>query len=107
METHRLYGDSYGLTMGVIEQVAQQGLACVTHMNLEVSTTHCGDCSAVTLAYLTHKPMKSLAFPFSMTCIGSAPTVLVWHTLKGLPTCLHVYNNICIIGCSLPKEDTL
>ena len=42
METHRLYGDSYGLTMGVIEQVAQQGLACVTHMNLEVSTTHYG-----------------------------------------------------------------
>jgi hypothetical protein len=25
----------YGLTMAAIEQVAQQGLACVTHMNLE------------------------------------------------------------------------
>lgn len=28
----------YGLTMAAIEQVAQQGLACVTHMSLEV---HC------------------------------------------------------------------
>ena len=27
---------SYGLTMAAIEQVAQQGLACVTHMNIEV-----------------------------------------------------------------------
>lgn len=26
----------YGLTMAAIEQVAQQGLACVTHMSLEV-----------------------------------------------------------------------
>ena len=28
----------YGLTMAAIEQVAQQGLACVTHMSFEVST---------------------------------------------------------------------
>jgi len=28
----------YGLTMAAIEQVAQQGLACVTHMQLQVST---------------------------------------------------------------------
>lgn len=27
----------YGLTMAAIEQVAQQGLACVAHMTLEVS----------------------------------------------------------------------
>ena len=26
----------YGITMAAIEQVAQQGLACVTHMSLEV-----------------------------------------------------------------------
>ncbi len=26
----------YGLTMAAIEQVAQQGLACVTHMSIEV-----------------------------------------------------------------------
>lgn len=28
----------YGLTMAAIEQIAQQGLACVTHMTLEVTT---------------------------------------------------------------------
>ena len=31
----------YGLTMAAIEQVAQQGLACVTHMSLEVCNYSC------------------------------------------------------------------
>ena len=30
----------YGLTMAAIEQVAQQGLACVTHMNIDVRCMH-------------------------------------------------------------------
>ena len=38
MQTFKMKGSSYGLTMAAIEQVAQQGLACVTHMGLEVCT---------------------------------------------------------------------
>ena len=38
VETVKTERGLYGLTMAAIEQVAQQGLACVTHMSLEVST---------------------------------------------------------------------
>ena len=38
VETVKSERGLYGLTMAAIEQVAQQGLACVTHMSLEVST---------------------------------------------------------------------
>ena len=31
----------YGLTMAAIEQITQQGLACVTHMSLEVHDCTC------------------------------------------------------------------
>ena len=36
----------YGLTMAAIEQVAQQGLACVTHMSIEVCS-----CALICLCY--------------------------------------------------------
>ena len=36
METVKLGEDQYGLTMAAIEQVAQQGLASITHMHLQV-----------------------------------------------------------------------
>ena len=36
IETHWLNGYRYGMTMAALEQVAQQGLACVTHMSIEV-----------------------------------------------------------------------
>ena len=36
VQTYRTSKGSYGLTMAAIEQVAQQGLACVTHMSIEV-----------------------------------------------------------------------
>ena len=34
-------GCRYGLTMAAVEQVAQQGLACVTHMTIEVHKYMC------------------------------------------------------------------
>lgn len=37
LQTFRARGFSYGLTMAAIEQVAQQGLACITHMSIEVT----------------------------------------------------------------------
>ena len=37
IQTYRISGYWYGLTMAAVEQVAQQGLACVTHMSIEVS----------------------------------------------------------------------
>ncbi len=41
MESVKVGGHEYGLTMAAIEQVAQQGLACVTHMDLQVrNVTH-------------------------------------------------------------------
>ena len=39
MQTSLVNGQRYGLTMAAIEQVAQQGLACVTHMSIEVPIT--------------------------------------------------------------------
>ncbi len=36
IQTFKKVGYSYGLTMAAVEQVAQQGLACVTHMSIEV-----------------------------------------------------------------------
>lgn len=36
IETHEVGGHRYGLTMAAVEQVAHQGLACVTHMTLQV-----------------------------------------------------------------------
>ncbi|CAI8019545.1 Leucine-rich repeat and guanylate kinase domain-containing protein [Geodia barretti] len=35
LETHEVGGHRYGLTMAAVEQVAHQGLACVTHMTLQ------------------------------------------------------------------------
>jgi Leucine-rich repeat (LRR) protein/guanylate kinase len=35
IQTHMAGGYRYGLTMAAVEQVAQQGLACVTHMPIE------------------------------------------------------------------------
>ena len=36
IQTYQAGGYRYGLTMAAVEQVAQQGLACVTHMSIEV-----------------------------------------------------------------------
>ena len=36
IQTYRVHGYSYGLTMAAVEQAAQQGLACVSHMSIEV-----------------------------------------------------------------------
>ena len=45
--THRTpQGRSYGLTMSTLEHVAQLGLACVTHMGLEVRARTCGTTGA-------------------------------------------------------------
>ena len=37
VQTFKRNGFSFGLTMAAIEQVAQQGLACVTHTSIEVT----------------------------------------------------------------------
>ena len=37
VESCKIGEAQYGLTMSAIEQVAQQGLACVTHMQLQAS----------------------------------------------------------------------
>ena len=36
IQTCQIFQDWYGLTMAAVEQVAQQGLACVTHLSLQV-----------------------------------------------------------------------
>ena len=38
IQTHEVGDHRYGLTMAAVEQVAQQGLACVTHMTLQVQS---------------------------------------------------------------------
>ena len=41
IQTHcQRNGYCYGLTMAAVEQVAQQGLACVTHMSIEACDSH-------------------------------------------------------------------
>lgn len=36
IQSFRRSGYHYGLTMAAVEHVAQQGLACVTHLSIEV-----------------------------------------------------------------------
>lgn len=57
IQTHEVGGYRYGLTMAAVEQVAQQGLACVTHMTLQVQYTY----SHVAGIY-THIVLSSLLF---------------------------------------------